>query len=140
MTRSTILDDTESQRTIARAFLRLGWPLVIMLQLASFAEATAVYWLGDLIGPRALAIEATLRYVFNATAWVLGSVGIGVSAMVARSVGARDGRGLAILGNGLALSIALWLAVASVGLLFSGPICELLASRDVSAAELRPYF
>jgi Na+-driven multidrug efflux pump len=40
----------------------------------------------------------------------------------------------------IALTIVLWLAVAIPALIFVNPICELLASREVSPAALRPYF
>jgi Na+-driven multidrug efflux pump len=136
----SVLDDTESPGTIARALWRLGWPLAIMLQLGSFSEAISIYWLGDLLGPSALAIEATLRYVFSAGGWVLACAGVGVSALVARSVGARDGRGLSIIASGVALTIVMWGVVALAGVVLAGPICDALGSRDVSATDLRHYF
>ncbi len=124
---------------LARALWRLSWPLVITLQLVSYAEAIAISWLGHLLGPPALAIEATMRHVFLGGAYVMAGVATGVSVLVSRSVGARDGRGLTIVANGVALCAALWLAAVAIVLPLGGPIGDALASPEVEASALRAY-
>jgi Na+-driven multidrug efflux pump len=138
--RPSVLDDTSSPQQVVRALWRLGWPLAIMLQLVAYSEATAVYWLGHLLGPPALAVEATMRHMFGATTWIVGFAGGGVSVLVSRSVGARDGHGLAIVVNGVMLTLAMWLVLVAIVVPLGGPISEVLASRQVTPAALRGYF
>ena len=124
---------------MTRRLWRLAWPLAIMLQLVALSDALVVFWLGHMLGSAALAVEATLRHVFMSAGWVMVGVATGVSVLVAQSVGAGDGRGMALIRNGVALALVLWVVAVAIALPLSGPIAEALASRDVDAALVREY-
>src|SRR5688500_999139 len=102
MPRSSALTADATPTSIYGTLWRLGWPLALTVQLATLSEILIVYWLGRLLGSPALAVEATMRHAFVSTGWAMAGVATGVSVLVAQSIGAKDGRGLAILVNGLA--------------------------------------
>jgi MATE family, multidrug efflux pump len=131
---------TATRRETYATLWRLGWPLAITLQLASAVEMIVVFWLGRLEGPRALATEATLRYVFLSGAWLFNAMGAGVAVLVSHSVGAKDGKGLGYVAQGARLSLVALAVVALIAAPLSGPISQLLASPQVDAMALRGYF
>ena len=126
-------------RKTAAMLWGLAWPIAITGQLAVLAEAVVIYWLGRLLGPDALAVEATLRPALMCATWFLLSIGVGVSVLVARSVGAKDRQGLAHIASGLALVVVAWALLAALVLPLAGVIFDALASPQVPAAELRRY-
>ncbi len=83
-------------------------------QLAVLTGLVIAFWIGRFLGEDGLSGLALVRPVMLCVFWFFGSVAFGATFLVARSVGARDGRGLTIMTSGAGLIIVLWLATVLV--------------------------
>lgn len=134
------MDQPSSVRAMLPVLWRLGWPLAITMQIAALAEAIVLFWLGHLLGPPALAVDATMRSVFLCAGWAMFGVATGVSVLVSQSVGAKDGRAPTLALNGVVLALLLWVVAVAIVLPLNEPFGALLASPEVSAAALQAYY
>ena len=133
------MSSTRSWPPLISELWRLAWPIAITGQLVVLAEAVIIYWLGRLLGPQALAVEATLRPVMQCMTWMLLAIATGVSVLVAQSVGAKDKRGLGLVESGLVLVVVAWGVLVAIVLPLAHPFSELLGSAEVSARDLRHF-
>ncbi|MEJ7596922.1 MAG: MATE family efflux transporter [Kofleriaceae bacterium] len=135
----SVVEQTATPRLVVRKLWKLGWPLGLMLQLVGYSDAVVMFWLGHMLGPAGLAVEATMRHLFMAAGWLIGSVGTGVSVLVSQSVGARDGKALTIVASGVRLCLVMSAVTAAIVVVCNGPIVDVLGSRDIAPSDLRAY-
>ncbi len=121
--------DVVLHRPIGRALFTLAWPLAVSNQLETLTIGAVVFWLGRLLGDSALTVESLFRPVGLMSAWLLTTASTGSSMLVARSVGARDGRGYDIVKNAIMLTLIIWAVVAAIVLPMSGVIASALAGE-----------
>ncbi len=108
---------------LGRTLWTLAWPLVVANELHVLSLGILIFWLDRLVGATGLAVESLIRPVGLMAVWLFGSVGTGASVLVARSVGARDGRAMTIAIRALSLTGWLWLALVVI----AAPLAPLLA-------------
>jgi Na+-driven multidrug efflux pump len=136
------LTASQAPRTTREAswlLLALSWPLIIQGLLFWLDSASNRYWMGRYLGDEGLAVHTTTAASVALLDLLFVGIGSGCGVLVSRSVGARDGRGLSILGAAVAVSAAAWLVVGGVFLAFSGPIAGYLAKDGVAAESIRIY-
>ncbi|HSK03309.1 MAG TPA: MATE family efflux transporter, partial [Kofleriaceae bacterium] len=120
----------------ARTLAQLAWPLVMSGQIGVLTGLVIAFWVGRFLGEDGLAGLALVRPVMLCVFWLFGSVAFGATFLVARSVGARDGRGLAILTSGIGLLVLAWLAALLAVLPNAGAISGTLgAGASASVAD-----
>jgi Na+-driven multidrug efflux pump len=119
---------------IGRALFSLSWPLAAANELATLNLSILIFWLDRLLGKNGLAVESLLRPVELMVGWLFASAGIGASVLVARSVGARDGRAMSFAAQSASLSAAGWLVLISVGVPLAPAISGAVAG-DLAIAD-----
>ena len=112
---------------LGRTLWSLSWPLVLSNELNVLTISILIFWLDRLLGQTGLAVESLFRPVGLMVAWLLGSVGVGTTVLVSRSVGARDGRAMSITVRALSLSVGLWLGLTLIAAPLAPSIARLLA-------------
>lgn len=124
---------------IGRAIWSLAWPMLIANELETCVVGAELFWLGRLIGESGLVVESLYRPFGLMIAWFFASTTVGSSALVSRSVGASDGRGLQITTASMTLTMALCAAVVAVVVPFSPQIAGLLAGDASVQSSMLPY-
>lgn len=131
---------TESKASpLPLRLLGLAWPLIISFMLFFVDAANVRYWLGHYHGVDGTAVHTTTATVVGLMALAFTGISMGCSVLVARSVGARDGRGLSLLGSAAALALVIWLVLASIVVAISGPLSEFLGKTTVPAEDIRTF-
>jgi len=128
-----------TSREASRLLLALSWPLIIQGLLFWLDSASNRYWMGRYLGGEGLAVHTTSSASLALLDLVFVGIGSGCGVLVARPVGARDGRGLSILAGSVAVSAATWLVVGGSFIVFSGSIADHLARDGVAADSIRVY-
>jgi putative MATE family efflux protein len=114
--------DTRSVRSIRREVLRLAWPAMLEMVLHMSVWVVDVIMVGRL-GANALAVTGFCGQVYWPVVFFVGGVGVAVTAIVSRRVGAGLGQkaaeagtqGLLVaLGAGVLVSLGLWLAAPAI--------------------------
>ncbi len=118
----------------------LAWPLVIEMGLHTFVWIFDTAMVMRLGAPEASGVEYGALILFNSL-MILGALGIGANALVARYTGARDMPQAALIG-GQALSISLLVtaAYAAMGALFSDSFFAFIIRDAATLAFTREYF
>src|SRR5262245_49497792 len=95
-------------------------------------SAVTRYWMGRFLGREGLAVHTTCAASLALVTLLFLGLSTGCNVLVARSVGAKDGRGLSItMGAGVVCAFA-WIVVVGVFVPFAGPISGSLAEGGVS--------
>jgi Na+-driven multidrug efflux pump len=131
--------ERRTNREAATLLLALSWPLIIHGLLFWLDSAANRYWMGRYLGAEGLAVHTTSAATLALLELLFAGIGSGCAVLVARSVGAKNGRGLSILGASLVVCVIAWIVVGGAVVAFSGPIAEELAKEGVSAAPIRTY-
>ncbi len=119
---------------LGRVIWSLAWPIALSNQLSMLTMGILLYWLGRLIGETGLAVESLFRPLELLLSWGFGAVSVGASVLVSRSVGASDGKGLAITASSITLTVALWIGFAAVAI----PAAPWLASTLAAGLAVEP--
>ncbi|HSK00745.1 MAG TPA: hypothetical protein VK932_05865, partial [Kofleriaceae bacterium] len=82
---------------MTRRLWQLAWPLMLTEELGILTQMVTVFWIGRELGASALAVEAMVRPVLLSVTYLFTAVAVGGAVLTARSVGARDGRGLTLI-------------------------------------------
>ncbi|MDB4955280.1 MAG: family efflux transporter [Myxococcales bacterium] len=122
----TSQQDLIQKASLPRALWSLSWPLVLAHEIQQVVLTILVFWMGHLIGERGLAVESLFRPIELMVFWFFLAPSIGASALVSRSVGAKDGRGFTILASMLTLNAVLLGGVIIVAIPFSPYIAEVI--------------
>jgi Na+-driven multidrug efflux pump len=125
---------------VAGDLWRISWPLVLNGQLMMILEMITIFWIGRLLGPDALAVEAIWRPIILAATWFFLAASGGASVLIARSVGARDEKGLTIGASAMALTVAIWVLVIILSWQFARPLAGSLVSGEIGVGPLLEYF
>jgi Na+-driven multidrug efflux pump len=135
-----VTDRAPRPRPPARRLWQLAWPLMLTEELGILTQMVTVFWIGRELGAGALAVEAMVRPVLLSVTYLFTAVAVGGAVLTARSVGARDGRGLTLISSALALTMLLWLVTAAMLLAAAWPAAGWAATDRVSAPDLMRYF
>jgi Na+-driven multidrug efflux pump len=122
-----------------KLLLALSWPLIIQGLLFWLDSASNRYWMGRYLGAEGLAVHTTTAANVALLDLVFAGIASGCGVLVARSVGAKDGRGLSILAGSIAVSATVWLVIAGAFLALSEPLAGHLAKEGVAAESVRTY-
>jgi Na+-driven multidrug efflux pump len=129
------------QGPLTSTMLQIAAPLIIGSQLDSIVTIITMFWVGRLAGTDGLGVMVVASPVVGVSnLLVSGTVCAGTGALLARSIGANDGRGLSILRSGFraaAVMTGVWVLAA---LVLARPICELLTGDAARASELLTYY
>ncbi len=114
--------------SVGRGVWTLAWPSVIEQSLLTLIGLVDIYIVGHL-GAAALAGVGLGGQVLNLVAALFGAIGVGTTALVARSIGAQEpGEANRLLRQALLLALVLGAAVALAGWLLAEPIIRLLGA------------
>jgi Na+-driven multidrug efflux pump len=101
---------------MTRTLLGLAWPLAIAGLLNITIELIAAFWVGRIEGTAGLAVLTGARPLLFCLLFVFGSIHMGATVGVARSIGGGTGEGMRIYAAAGGLVVAMW-AVTLVVLL-----------------------
>lgn len=128
-----------STRQVTLLLAALSWPLVVRGLLLFLDSAGNRFWMGQYLGAEGLAVHTTTALVVGLLDLLFQGLSVGTSVLVARSVGARDGRGLSILASTIAVAGILWLLLAVVVVALSDPIARYVADEGVGVEPVRAF-
>jgi Na+-driven multidrug efflux pump len=131
--------EPRTNREAVTRLLALSWPLIIQGLLFWLDSAANRYWMGRYLGEEGLAVHTTSAATLALLELLFAGIGSGCAVLVARSVGAKNGRGLSIMSASLVVCAIAWVLLASAVVAFADPIAEQLAQQGVSAAPIRTY-
>ena len=125
--------------------LQFALPLAATGMLQLLFNAADVIVVGKFSGSVALAAVGATSSLVNLIVNTFIGISVGVNILIARRVGCRDDEGVRRASHcAIALSIALGLLVMLIGLVFSRPLLEWMATPDdileKSALYLKIYF
>ena len=132
---------TESTaRPLWRSFLAFLAPMVLSNILQSLSGTINGVFIGQMLGTRSLAaIAGMFPIVFFFISLVIG-IGAGASVLIGQAWGAREPHKVkAIAGTALGLGIALGIAVALVGGIFTDAMLRVLGTPPDVLPEARSY-
>jgi Na+-driven multidrug efflux pump len=136
------LTASQAPRTTREAtglLLALSWPLIIQGLLFFLDSASNRYWMGRYLGGEGLAVHTTTSASVALIDLLFAGLCSGCGVLVARSVGARDGRALSILAASTVVAAVTWLVIGVVFLVLSGPIAGQLAKEGVAAESVHTF-
>jgi putative MATE family efflux protein len=117
-----------SEGSVTRRVLTLAWPSVAEQSLITLIGLVDAYIVGHL-GAAAIAGVGLGGQVLNLVAALFGAVGVGATALIARSIGAREPEEAnQLMRQALLLAAAIGLTVAVCGVIFAEPIIRLLGA------------
>lgn len=125
---------------LGRTLWSLSWPLVMANELNVLTLSILIFWLDRLLGEPGLAVESLFRPVGMMANWLFGSVGIGATVLVSRSVGAKDGRAMTVAVRALSLTGWLWLALVVIAVPLGPLVARLLAAGLPLEEQLLRFF
>lgn len=117
----------------------LAAPLIITMILMMLDAVNIRYWMGTYLHAEGLAVHTTTAPVVVLGQIAYYGIATGCGVLVARSVGARDGRGLSLFGAGVVLVVVTFAILETVVLVIAGPLSERLATSTVGAEAIRTY-
>lgn len=122
------------------SILILSWPLVLEMALHTFVWIFDTAMVMRLGAREASAVEYGALVLFNLIA-ILGALGIGTNALVARYTGARDMKRAALTGGqALSLSLLITLLMVAAGVSAGSPFFRWIIKDTVTAALTVDYF
>ena len=109
--------------SIAPLILRLGWPNMLIMFVQAATSLVDTWWLAKLGNDALGGMALVFPFVMLVGTISGGSIGAGISACVARALGARrPAEASAVLLHGIIINVALGLLVTAVMLLFGREI------------------
>lgn len=112
--------------------LRLGWPLALSNILLSFDSFSIRFWLGRYHGEAGLAVHTTTAPVIGLVHLLFMAIITGLGVSIARSVGARDGRGLSLAVNAMLLIAVVAGLVTVAALVGATPVVDAIVKPGLS--------
>ncbi|MBI3241139.1 MAG: MATE family efflux transporter [Chloroflexi bacterium] len=110
---------------MTRRVLNLAWPSVAEQSLITLVGLVDTYIVGHL-GAEAIAGVGLGGQILNLIAALFGALGIGATAVVARSIGARNrDEAAAVAGQGVLIALAIGLLSSGIAFAFARPIITL---------------
>lgn len=138
--KTPITDGGNGSYSPVLSIITLAWPIVIEMSLHTFVWIFDTAMVMRLGAREATAVEYGALVLFNAL-MILGALGIGTNALVARYTGAKDMQKAASTG-GQAFSIGLLITVffIAAGLLFHRSFFEWIIDDTITAGLTNDYF
>jgi len=122
------------------SIVTLAWPIVIEMSLHTFVWIFDTAMVMRLGAHEASAVEYGALVLFN-TLMILGALGVGANALVARYTGARDMENAAQTGGqAITISIVITVLYASIGLLFADSFFAWIIADTTTLALTQEYF
>jgi Na+-driven multidrug efflux pump len=127
------------QGSLGSALLRVGWPVVLTMQLALAAGAATYFWVGRLVGAEGMTILSLLQPVVQAVGMLFAALAGGTASLMAVSVGANDKKGTTIAATGLLLTVGLFVVIGLIVAVFSRPLAVQLGAGAVPTDAMQSY-
>src|SRR5205085_798791 len=118
---TTVTLAPRTNREAVTRLLALSWPLIIQGLLFWLDSAANRYWMGRYLGEQGLAVHTTSAATLALLELLFAGIGSGCAVLVARSVGAKNGRGLSIMSASLVVCAIAWVLVAGAVVAFADP-------------------
>jgi Na+-driven multidrug efflux pump len=122
---------------IPAELLRLGWPLALSNILLSLDSFSIRFWLGRYLGEYGLAAHTNTAPVIGLVHLLFTAIATGLGVSIARSVGARDGRGLSLAVNAMVLTGVVAVIVAVAAVVGATPVAESIVKPGLSPEPIR---
>jgi len=133
------LTDTGKYRPVL-SILVLAWPIVIEMGLHTFVWIFDTAMVMRLGAREATAVEYGAILLFNSL-MILGALGIGANALVARYTGAKDMKRAALTGGqALMISFFITAAFSFISIMLYSPFFNLIIKDTVTVALTEDYF
>ncbi len=133
------LDRDWTKGSVLRNLFSLSWPMLIMEGLFASSQIVDMIWIGKL-GPAAIAGVGVANIVVMLVMTMDIGLVIGVQAMVARHVGAKDmGAANHIAGHGFILCVLWGSFLTGAGVIFAEPIMAVFRVEPEIMAEGATY-
>lgn len=133
------LTDTGKYRPVL-SILVLAWPVVIEMGLHTFVWIFDTAMVMRLGAREATAVEYGAILLFNSL-MILGALGIGANALVARYTGAKDMKRAALTGGqALMISFLITAAFSFISIMFYSPFFNFIIKDIVTVALTEDYF
>src|SRR5262245_26348595 len=127
------------QQPIVPLIFKLGWPNMMIMLVQAGAALIDTWWLAKLGNDALAGMALVFPFILLVGTVSGGSIGAGISAAVARALGARQQQEAnAVLVHGLIINLVIGCAYAAVMLLFGRQIYQATGGRggDLEAALL----
>ncbi|MGM0651468.1 MAG: MATE family efflux transporter [Bacillota bacterium] len=138
--RASMLEGDNGSYSPVLSIITLAWPVVIEMSLHTFVWIFDTAMVMRLGANEASAVEYGALVLFN-TLLVLGALGVGANALVARYTGARDMKNAALTGGqAITVSILITVLYAAVGFLFADSFFAWIISDYTTLTLTQEYF
>ncbi len=133
------VDDSIVRGPIAKAVVRLALPVVLGMFMEFALSITDYFWVGKL-GPTAQdAVTSSMVIIWTIFA-TMSIISVGVTALVARYVGARDFTTVSYyIKQGLAMAVGMGLLFSVIGYVYSPSLLEFMDTGEATLANAVPY-
>jgi Na+-driven multidrug efflux pump len=125
---------------LTKTLLSVTWPLLVTGQLAQVISIMMFFWVARLEGTAGLAAWVVI-FPAASILWRLvpTTLAQGSESLIAQSVGAKDGGGLAILGAALRIAPYLLVPLVIAGLVLLGPVSNAVLAGDETPRLMRDF-
>lgn len=134
-----LVTEPRGQSSVVRALLRMTWPLVLSQLITQLDSIAVRYWLGHYHGKEGIAVHTATAQPVNLLTLLLIGIVTGQGVAVARSVGARDGRGMTLTANAATLTLLVSLVLAGVVIGFGDPMASAIAKEGVPETAVHQF-
>jgi Na+-driven multidrug efflux pump len=124
---------------LGRTLWSLSWPIAISNELYELTALIVMFSLGHFTGDTGLVVYSLFRPVSGFVLWWFTGISTGSSVLVARSVGAVDGRGLFIASSAVKLTLCMWAVLAAVAIPLAPWLTSLLAGEHATDTPMTGY-
>ena len=128
--------DVVLRAPVSRALWTLAWPIIAANELMIVTSVIGLYWIGRFVGGPGLVADSLFRPINMLVGWFFMAGAVGGSVLVSRSIGARDGRGLAITASAATLTLALWAVTIAILLPISPWLAHALVGEDAASGAM----
>jgi putative MATE family efflux protein len=137
--RRATIDRDWTKGSIFNNLMSLSWPMIVGGSLNNIGPTIDMIWVGKLGAAAIAGVGVSGMVVMLANSMLMGLF-MGLRAMIARFVGAKDSPGANhIAQQAIVLGLALSVFIAAIGLFFAEPIMRLMGVSPDVVAEGVPY-
>ncbi|WP_207645780.1 MATE family efflux transporter [Geosporobacter ferrireducens] len=135
MRKGNLLGKSMETVEVRKDIIKIAWPAILEMTLHTLVWTVDTAMVGRL-NPASISAVSLGAQIMFITMMILGAVGVGATALVARNIGAGDCRRAGKIGaQALSIGIFISVGVTIVGMIFAEDIFR-LAVKDVAVVEL----
>ena len=128
------------EKPVGKLLIQYATPAIVAMSAASLYNIIDRAFIGQVVGPEAIAGLGITFPFMNLSAAFGAAVGVGASACISVKLGQRDyGTAQHLLGNTVTLNLIIGLAFMAVSLLLLNPILRFFGASDVTLPYAREF-